>query len=746
MSTRTQQPPTVRTGGPPSGAGTAPVADGTGRAGRAALGILAAVLVTGAWFLPVWQATLHAPQYPGGLTMRAYGHQVTGDVAEIDTLNHYVGMRAFDPADVPEMQLWPLALGLALVAVAVGLVWRTSWPGRLARVYLWVTPPAVLAVIQFRLHQYGHDLEPLAALRLEPFTPWVVGPTKVWNFTTWSWPGLGLVSLLLAAAVVSFGPRWLHRRRSRPGHLAAALALVPLLLAAAPAGDGHGTGHGSDQGAGHGVGAIAVPEEGPAVVEHPHAGDLAALLAGIAPGGRLVLPPGTYHGPLVIDRPVILEGRDLPLIVGDGTGSVLTVRAPGTVIRGIAVRGSGPGPTGNPAAIRIEADDVRVEQVVVEESYTGIAVAGAARTTLVDNVIRGRASVALGDDAHAVTHDAAPAATPAASGDDHAAHGAAHAGTSTAAQDRGDGIWLHDTEATLIRGNLVEDARDGIYMMFAERTLLDANHVRRSRYAVHSMWARHLVLAENRLEGNLSGAVLMYGEDVLALRNTIRDNRSTSTGFGLLLKDVVAVQADRNILADNRVGVHLDGPAGAGTETETVFAANTIARNQVGVAAYSSARAAFRANSFADNLVQVMPRGGSLDGVFWMDRGVGNYWSSYRGYAGIEPGRGAVPHVEGGAVDRLLLRNPELVAIADSPAMRLLRSIEERWGARTPVAVDHVPLTAPVSPRIPAATVAPAPTVGIAVAVALLVPSALVLWRPRRRAVLPRRSPRVVPT
>ena len=65
----------------------------------------------------------------------------------------------------------------------------------------------MLADIQLRLHQYGRDLDPLAALRIDPFTPWVVGPTKVWNFTTWSWPGLGLVSLVLAAAVVTFGPR-----------------------------------------------------------------------------------------------------------------------------------------------------------------------------------------------------------------------------------------------------------------------------------------------------------------------------------------------------------------------------------------------------------------------------------------------------------------------------------------------------------------------------------------------------------
>lgn len=193
----------------PSGARTGPATSGgtPARGVPGTLGALAGLFVAGAWFLPIWQATLRAPQYPGGLTMRAYGNKVTGDVGEIDNLNHYVGMRAFDPADVPEMGLWPLVLAVALLAVVVALVWRHGWAGRVARLYLWLTPLGVLADIQLRLHQYGQDLDPLAALRIDPFTPWVVGPTKVWNFTTWSWPGLGLVSLVLAAAVVTFGPR-----------------------------------------------------------------------------------------------------------------------------------------------------------------------------------------------------------------------------------------------------------------------------------------------------------------------------------------------------------------------------------------------------------------------------------------------------------------------------------------------------------------------------------------------------------
>ncbi len=730
------------------------------KGGRTVLGGLAGLFVGGAWFLPLWRATLQAPQYPGGLSMQAYGSKVTGDVAEIDTLNHYVGMRAFDPADIPEMGLWPLVLVVALVAVGVGISRRTGWASRLARLYLWLTPLGILAIIQFRLHQYGHDLEPMAALRIDPFTPWVVGPTKVWNFTTWAHPDLGWASLVLAAAVVTFGPRLLDRVRNRGGGTSAAalVLVVPLVLAVGPTAsaqeaghDGsHAHDHASTSGSTPGVPSIASPRtQEPALVEHPHAGMLEDLLAGVEDGGRLSLPPGTYHGPVVIDRPVVIEGQDLPLVVGDGSGSVITVRAPGTVLRGIGVRGSGPGPTGNPAAIRIEADDVRVEDTVVEGAYMGIAVAGAFRTALVDNVVRGRAHAPIGDDSHATDHDGATDEHHDTGGHgDHTSADANHAGGhdhgAGTVGDRGDGIWLHDADDVLVRGNLVEDARDGIYTVFGDNALFDGNHVRRSRYAVHSMYAHDLVVVENHFDGNFSGGVLMYGGQVVFLRNLIQDSRSTSTGFGLLLKDVADVQAVQNVLVDNRVGVHLDGPTDR--DAEAVLDGNTITRNQVGVAAHASASAAFRANSFADNLVQVLPKGGSLDGISWIDGGVGNYWSSYRGYESAhQPGRGTIAHLEGGAVDRLLLRHPELFAIADTPAMRLLRSIEERWGARTPVATDNAPLTRPVSPAVPETESAAARALGTLAAALLLVPSSLVLWRPRRLVPTRWRSRDAVP-
>lgn len=179
---------------------------------RFALGAAAAVLVVLAWKLPIWQAHLTAPQYPQGLHLSASGSGVVGDIREINELNHYVGMSAFANSNAPEIKLWTPVILLGLVGVAMGtLIRRERWLGRFARLGLWLIPIGALGDVQFRLYQYGHSVKPDAPIRLDPFTPLVIGPTHVLNFTTWSYPGAALWCLFAAAFLLSFGP-WSVRR------------------------------------------------------------------------------------------------------------------------------------------------------------------------------------------------------------------------------------------------------------------------------------------------------------------------------------------------------------------------------------------------------------------------------------------------------------------------------------------------------------------------------------------------------
>src|SRR4029453_18848784 len=50
-------------------------------------------------------------------------------------------------------------------------------------------------------------------------------------------------------------------------------------------------------------------------------------LSAAAPGATVDVPPGRYIGPFTIDRPVTLRGHGGVVLVGEGTGHVISVRA-----------------------------------------------------------------------------------------------------------------------------------------------------------------------------------------------------------------------------------------------------------------------------------------------------------------------------------------------------------------------------------------------------------------------------------
>lgn len=195
---------------------------------RVTTGLVATALLLAAARLPVWRAVFHAPQYPQGLNIAAYGNKVEGDLGEITELSHYIGMPAFNFVAMPEMKLWPVAIGLAIVATILALVTKRKWLRRLAAAFLWLIPVGALAVVQFRLWQTGHSLDPTSPIRVAPFTPKVVGPTTLMNFTVQGYPGLSLVLIVVAAALVTALP-FVNRRLARDSVAAvSAVSAVPV--------------------------------------------------------------------------------------------------------------------------------------------------------------------------------------------------------------------------------------------------------------------------------------------------------------------------------------------------------------------------------------------------------------------------------------------------------------------------------------------------------------------------------------
>lgn len=208
-----------------------PDASRPGRMVRLAFGVVAAVMCVVAVPMAIWTATLDAPQYhgDGALRLTAYGDRLVGDVCELNDLNHYIGMRRLGEPRIPcgsadlgrgentvgriapEMVLWLPGVLMSGVAAIVASVTRRRWLRWPALAFMWGLPLGVLVMTQYHLYDYGHDLDPTAAFHPDAFTPRVLGPSTIYQFQVSAWPGPGLVLVVLAAALVSFGP-WLFDR------------------------------------------------------------------------------------------------------------------------------------------------------------------------------------------------------------------------------------------------------------------------------------------------------------------------------------------------------------------------------------------------------------------------------------------------------------------------------------------------------------------------------------------------------
>jgi len=187
--------------------------------------VIAGVLLVAAIFVPLWRMELVAPQYPEGLVMYAYGDHFEGDsgtyyddVREINGLNHYIGMKPLQK--VTEMSLFiPGMLATVVGVIVVSFIaWHRKWFRALAIAGVWFLPVFFLADLQYWLYNYGHTMDPHAALNTGDMTPKVIGSTNVWNFHTENSLQIGFYLMLLAAVTITFLPiaiRRVHALRQR---------------------------------------------------------------------------------------------------------------------------------------------------------------------------------------------------------------------------------------------------------------------------------------------------------------------------------------------------------------------------------------------------------------------------------------------------------------------------------------------------------------------------------------------------
>jgi len=165
---------------------------------------VSAMLLVSAYFVPLWQILMWAPQYPEGLEMKIWINTLSGDVKIISALNHYIGMKHIEVSMFPEFNYM-----IYIVAFIIGIGLLTALLNR--RFMLWVYSIVVIsagigALVDFYLwgYDYGHNLNPTAPIVVPgmSYQPPLIGTKQLLNFTAFSGPDIGGWIFLVSGVMV----------------------------------------------------------------------------------------------------------------------------------------------------------------------------------------------------------------------------------------------------------------------------------------------------------------------------------------------------------------------------------------------------------------------------------------------------------------------------------------------------------------------------------------------------------------
>jgi copper chaperone NosL len=171
---------------------------------RAGLLVTAAVLVAASIFLPLWGMTLVSVQYPEGLRMVVYPTKIVGDITELNLLNHYIGMAEISEDFFVELDTLPILFAvIALSTLTVAFV-RRWWAAAVPLAVMAGTAIYGFWSMSRRLYQFGHDLDPNAAIKIEPFTPPMIGEHVIAQFGTYSYFSWGTFLPAVAGLMVAY--------------------------------------------------------------------------------------------------------------------------------------------------------------------------------------------------------------------------------------------------------------------------------------------------------------------------------------------------------------------------------------------------------------------------------------------------------------------------------------------------------------------------------------------------------------
>jgi nitrous oxidase accessory protein len=386
-------------------------------------------------------------------------------------------------------------------------------------------------------------------------------------------------------------------------------------------------------------------------------GALARAIAKAEPGAVLRLAPGIHQGPIILDRPVTLEGGGKAVIDGGGAGSVVTIGGSDAVVRGLEIRGSGSSHETMDAGVKLMKTARRpvVEHNRILGNLIGVHVWGASESVVRGNTIVGRTGARM--------------------------------------NTRGNGIYIWNARGTLVEGNDVSLGRDGIFSNVSREGAYRNNLFRDVRFAVHYMYTHDSEVSGNVSIGNHLGYALMYSNNIRVHDNlSLRDRE-----HGVMMNYTNSSEIRDNLV---RGGTQQKCTFIFNAHKNT-FVGNRFENCEIGINfTAGSERNVIAGNAFIGNRTQVKYVGSRF--VEWSDGARGNFWSDHPAFDLDGDGIADGVYRPNDLMDHILWSQPAAKLLLGSPAVQLVRWSQAAFPATLPGGVtDSHPLMQPVEIAVP---------------------------------------------
>lgn len=297
--------------------------------------------------------------------------------------------------------------------------------------------------------------------------------------------------------------------------------------------------------------------------------------------GELSIPPGHYRGPIVISKPITLQGNGSVTITSQGDQPVITVNTDHVSMTGIHVIDERSHPDN--AAIVLHGSGHVLDRLHIQSAGSGIQLREVQKSLFQQLQISGLEN---------------------------------QSGTERQLFHRGNGIDLWGSHDNLIISCTISSMQDGIYLESSESNRILNNTVSDSRYAMHLMFTKDTIVTGNVGIRNVTGLMVMGTDRTRIDHNRFYKQNQNVNSQGLLLYDVKNAVVEHNRMEGNRVGIYLE------LSSSNTVRDNTVAFNFIGLQAIESSRNKLIRNSFISNVIQAQAKeslGNDLNGNFWDD-------------------------------------------------------------------------------------------------------------------------------